>query len=92
MYVTIFGTSNYVEGLKFKKIDGYKLHDETTIIHNKDLHTPGVERGVNPFGGFGQGASCFSIHGKIFSQPTLPQRDIFEQLILPRLKDSDFVL
>jgi lysyl-tRNA synthetase class 1 len=90
MYVTIFGTSKYVDALKSKKIHGYKLHDETTIIKNMDLHAPGVERGVNPFGGFGQGASCFSIHGKIYSQPTLPQREIFEQLILPRLKKEVF--
>jgi lysyl-tRNA synthetase class 1 len=87
MYVSIFGTSAYLDGLLTKKQpDGRPLHDESTIIKNKDLHAPGVERGTQPYGGFGRGASCYSLDGVVTSKPTLPQRDMYEQIVVPRLK------
>lgn len=82
MYVSIFGTSKYVETLVTKVYgDGKILHTKETIIRNTDLHAPGIERGINPYGGYGRGASCVSIYGFVFAKPTLPQRDLFEYLV-----------
>lgn len=83
MYLTLFGRNEYVESLVQNGLNGVKLHDHSTIIRNRDLHSPGVERGTQPYGGYGRGASCFSIHGKVTAAPTLPQRDIYEQLVKP---------
>lgn len=85
MYVTVFGHSDYVDNkLLSLRQSGSPLHDDTTIIRNKDLHAVGVERGTQPYGGFGRGASCISIHGQVISKPTLPQRDIYEHLVAMR--------
>lgn len=87
MYVSVFGTSAYVDALPSQKQhDGRPVHDESTIIRNKDLHAPGVERGTQPYGGFGRGASCYSLNNVVTSLPTLPQRDIYEQIVVPRLR------
>jgi lysyl-tRNA synthetase class 1 len=86
MYVTVFGESSYVNNLVNIQVDGRPLHDETTIIRNRDLHEPGVERGTQPYGGYGRGASCYSINGVVTACPTLPQRDIYEQIVVPKLE------
>lgn len=88
MYITLFGSSKYIQKFINKKENGKILHDETTLLINKHLHMRGVERGVKPYGGYGYGASNFCIHGKVISKPTLPQRDIYEQLVLPILEFS----
>ena len=81
MYVTVFGESSYVNQLtELKTNQNLPLHSEQTIIRNTTLHTPGVERGVCPYGGYGRGASCYSINGKIYPGPTLPQREIYQQV------------
>lgn len=82
MYVTLFGTSAYIERLRHCAPGAKKLHGEDTILRNTDLHAPGVERGVKPYGGYGRGASCFSIDGTVYPCPTLPQREIYERLIV----------
>ena len=89
MYVTLYGTSEYTKSLVGKKINGQLLHDEATFIHNTHLHAPGVERGTKQYGGYGQGASSLAINGKIIAMPTLPQRDIYEQLVKPVLNKVD---
>ncbi len=83
MYISLYGTSKYVESLIGKTIEGKILHDKASILHDKHLHMPGMERGVKPYGGFGYAASSISINGKIIPKPTLPQRDIYEQLVKP---------
>src|SRR5690606_17867512 len=86
MYITLYGQSAYVESLIGRQFASGVLHDEATIIRNTDLHAPGIERGTQPYGGYGRGASCISIYGKVTPKPTLPQRDIFEQLVAPALE------
>ncbi|TSC85925.1 MAG: hypothetical protein G01um10148_833 [Parcubacteria group bacterium Gr01-1014_8] len=86
MYVTVYGTSAYVSGLVGKVISGKKIHDAGTILHNTHLHARGIERGTQPYGGYGSGASSLSIHGKIVCKPTLPQRDIYEHVAKPLLE------
>lgn len=86
MYVTVYGKSDYVEQLIGQPVDGSVLHDETTILRNTHLHAPGVERGTQPYGGYGPGASSLSLHGGLICKPTLPQRDIFEHVVQPLLK------
>ena len=87
MYVTLFGESPYVEGLiEQKSPGGGILHDETTIIRNTDLHAPGIERGTQPYGGYGRWASSVSLNGIVTAKPTCPQRDIFEHLVKPALQ------
>jgi acyl-CoA reductase-like NAD-dependent aldehyde dehydrogenase len=81
MYVTVFGKSDFIEQFVTHDKVGSKLHDSSTVIYNTDLHKPGVERGVFPYGGYGRGASCVSKNGNILSKPTLPQREIFEYLV-----------
>ena len=86
MYVTVFGKSEYIDGLlNQRQTDGTPIHDRNTIIYNNDLHAPGVERGTQPYGGYGRGASCYGINGKIVCGPTLPQRDMYTQLVKPAL-------
>lgn len=82
MYITVFGHSPYIE--KLVGDDNFTYHDESSIIINTDLHAPGIERGTQPYGGYGRGASCLSISGKIIAKPTLPQRDIYEHLVKPQ--------
>lgn len=87
MFITLFGSSRYIDNLIDKKMFRKRvLHDRRTIIKNTDLHAKGVERGVQPYGGYGSGASSISIYGKIIIKPTLPQRDIYEQLVLPAIE------
>lgn len=82
MYITVFGQSDYIDGLIGKNFSsGRILHDSSTIIIDKVLHSPGVERGTQPYGGFGTGASSISINGLTIYKPTLPQRDIFEACV-----------
>lgn len=82
MFVSVFGHSDYVESLVGKRLsDGSILHDESTIIRNTDLHAPGVERGVKPYGGYGRGASCLSLDGITHPCPTLPQRDLYDYIV-----------
>lgn len=52
MYVSVFGSSNITKHLlKMRQSNGNPLHTKETIIENSDLHAPGIERGVNPYGG-----------------------------------------
>ena len=88
MYITVYGDSPYVDSLVGTAGDKRLLHDSSTIIRNSDLHAPGVERGIKPYGGYGKGASNVSIGGELTPKPTLPQRDIYEKLVAPLLKDS----
>lgn len=88
MYVTLFGTSKYVNNLIGKKFEGKILHDRSSIIINTHLHADGIERGVQPYGGYGYGASNLSINGKIICKPTLPQRDIYEWVMKPFLREK----
>lgn len=84
MYITIYGKSNYLsEFLESER--GKKIHSSSTILFDTDLHKPGVERGVNPYGGYGQGASSISMNGIVRSGPTLPQRELFEYLVKQKL-------
>lgn len=82
MYVTLYGSSEYINNLPSKKYDGKVLHPKNSILINKHLHVAGVERGTQPYGGCGIGASSISINGEIICKPTLPQRDIFEQIAM----------
>jgi lysyl-tRNA synthetase class 1 len=87
MYVTLFGQSNFVKSLECKHAStGLPMHDRSTILYNTDLHAPGIERGTQPYGGYGRGASCYSINGVITTCPTLPQRDMYTQLVQPALQ------
>lgn len=86
MYVTLYGTSTYVKNIIGRDIDGRVLHEKTSFLHNTHLHTYGQERGTQPYGGNGYGASSISINGKITPKATLPQRDIFEWVAKPLLK------
>lgn len=79
MYITVYGKSEYVE--RFVAGVGRKLHDTSTILYDIDLHKPGAERGVQPYGGYGRGASCVSKDGVVVSKPTLPQRELYEYLV-----------
>ncbi|QDT91464.1 aldehyde dehydrogenase family protein [Gimesia algae] len=85
MYVTVYGESDYVEQLSGQPVNGVVLYDETTILRNTHLHAPGVERGTQPYGGYGPGASSLSLNGRLICKPTLPQRDIYEHVVQPLL-------
>lgn len=86
MYVTLYGSSSYIRELLGKEINGKVLHRKDTFLHNTHLHAPGIERGSQPYGGYGYGASSISINGTIIPQPTCPQRDIFLHLVKPLMK------
>lgn len=89
MYVSVFGSSRFVEGLLSREqADGRPLHDALTFLRNTDPHAPGVERGTQPYGGYGRGASSVSLNGRIEPKPTLPQRDLFEYLVRPAIDDE----
>jgi hypothetical protein len=81
MYVTVYGSSDYVKSLINKKINGKLLHDSTNVLFNIHLHADGVERGTKPYGGYGYGGSNLWFMGKGISKPTLPQRDIYECVV-----------
>lgn len=89
MYVSLYGHSKYIKDLIGRNIGGKQLHPKDTWIHNTHLHAPGVERGTQPYGGYGYGASSISINGEIIPKPTCPQRDIYEQLVKPLLKPGE---
>ena len=86
MYISLFGESDYVSGLADRLFSGQVLHNTFSILHNTHLHAAGVERGTQPYGGYGYGASSISIHGKIITKPTLPPREIYNYLVKPMLK------
>jgi len=88
MYISLYGHSEYAESLIGKKIEGKILHQKDTILHNTNLHAPGIERGTQPYGGYGPGASSISINGKVVAKPTCPQRDIYEYLVKPIIKSG----
>ncbi|MGL9758447.1 MAG: aldehyde dehydrogenase family protein [Wolbachia sp.] len=79
MYVTLFGTSKYVEILIEKG-----LHTRDNILRDTDLHVE--ERGFKPYGGLGIEASCIQFYNKIIPGATLPQRDIYTYLIGPSIE------
>lgn len=80
MYITVHGVSEYIRS----RIEGgWKEHDASTLLYDTHLHADGVERGVQPYGGYGRGASTLSIHGAVVPLPTLPQRDAYEYLMRP---------
>ena len=87
MYITVYGTSPYIQQLIGREVGGRILLDESTFVHNNHLHAPGVERGTQPYGGYGLGASSISINGRLIAKPTLPQRDIYEWLVKPLLEE-----
>lgn len=91
MYITVYGESAYVRSLIGKSINGKVIHTEETVLCNKHLHEHGVERGTQPYGGYGYGASSVSIHGHITTKPTLPQRDIFELVAKPLLSSTHLI-
>lgn len=84
MYVSLYGTSGYLDRLVGRRIHGNVLHDERSVLRDRCLHDPGVERGTQPYGGFGAGASSVSIGDRFEAKPTLPQRDIWEWLVCRR--------
>jgi lysyl-tRNA synthetase class 1 len=83
MYISVYGTSRYVDQLAGRTFGGQVLHDGASILRNTHLHAPGVELGTRPYGGSGRGASSLSINGKLVCKPTLPQRDIWECVAKP---------
>ncbi|HEY4480461.1 MAG TPA: aldehyde dehydrogenase family protein [Candidatus Paceibacterota bacterium] len=85
MYITLYGTSRYIINLIDRPIKGKVLHNKSSLIHNTHLHAPGIERGTQPYGGNGHGASSISINKKITPMATLPQRDIYERIAKPIL-------
>jgi hypothetical protein len=86
MYISLYGTSPYVRSLINRPMEGRILHDITTVLFDTHLHAPGIERGTQPYGGFGYNGSSYSIHGKVTCIPTLPQRDIFVNVVKPLLQ------
>lgn len=86
MYVTLYGTSAYVQKLIGRSINGKILHDKASFLHNTHLHAHGIERGTQPYGGYGYAASSLSINGKVICKSTLPQRDIYEWVARPLLR------
>jgi|GEM_PF-1727438 len=89
MYVTLYGDNKYILDLKDMIFDGRKIHDKYSVLQNIHLHEPGIERGTQPYGGRGIGASSIGINGKLIGKATLPQRDIFEWLVLPLIKNQE---
>ncbi|TSC78801.1 MAG: hypothetical protein G01um101425_960 [Candidatus Peregrinibacteria bacterium Gr01-1014_25] len=85
MYISLYGSSDYVHALIGRKIGNKILHDSKSVLRNTHLHALGVERGTQPYGGYGFAASSISFNGKIVCKPTLPQRDIFDYLVKPAL-------
>ena len=79
MYVTVFGESSYIKSLIDKG-----LHTKENILYNTDLHK--YERGFNPYGGLGPNASCVFIGGRRIAGATLPQKDIYQYLVVPALR------
>ncbi len=89
MYITVYGTSTYIKKFINRKIAGRVLHEKSSFLHNAHLHMYGYERGTQPYGGNGYGASSISVNGVITPKATLPQRDIFEWVAKPLLKKNE---
>ncbi|MFN3692744.1 MAG: aldehyde dehydrogenase family protein [Candidatus Paceibacteria bacterium] len=89
MYITVYGTSKYVKKFMNTKVAGRVLHEKSSFLHNAHLHMYGYERGTQPYGGNGYGASSISINGVVTPKATLPQRDIFEWVAKPLLTKSE---
>lgn len=83
MYITVYGESSYIQTFVVKQVNGKKIHTPETVLINKHLHEFGAERGTQPYGGYGYGASSVSINGYMTPKPTLPQRDIYELVGAP---------
>ncbi|MCL2891365.1 aldehyde dehydrogenase family protein [Brenneria tiliae] len=81
MYISLFGSSRYIE-----KNISKKLHMPESILHNTDLHLE--EKGYLPYGGKGPAASCLWINGERINGSTLPQRDIFNHLVRPAMESE----
>jgi hypothetical protein len=88
MYISLFGKSKYVDSLIDRPIEGKILHDAASVLRNTHPHEPGIERGTQPYGGYGSAASNLCINRQIICKPTLPQRDIYEQVVKPLLKSK----
>ena len=88
MYVMLYGNSTYLKSLINKPVGKKVLLKDDTLLRDKHLHERGVERGTQPYGGYGKGASSFSMNGEVYSKPTLPQREIYEQLIAPLVESK----
>lgn len=80
MYITLYGSSEYVRSLIGREVNGHILHDASSFLHDTHLHAPGIERGTKPYGGNGRGASSISYQNMLVSKATLPQRDIHEYI------------
>ncbi|PHM36954.1 aldehyde dehydrogenase family protein [Xenorhabdus innexi] len=76
MYISLFGTSDYISYQLNKK-----LHLPDSILHDTDLHLE--EHGYLPYGGQGPAASCLWYDGVRINGSTLPQRDIYQYLVEP---------
>ncbi len=83
MYISLYGASAYIESLVDRLFNGKVLHDKASVLHNANPHDVGIERGTQPYGGCGRNSSSVSINGKLICKPTLPQRDIFEEIVEP---------
>ncbi|MBV7261696.1 aldehyde dehydrogenase family protein [Photobacterium sp. WH24] len=75
MYISLFGSSDYINNEINENI-----HLKDSILINTDLHL--VERGTTPYGGQGIAASCIYFNGEVIKGNTLPQRDIYNHLVL----------
>ncbi|MBI4093861.1 aldehyde dehydrogenase family protein [Candidatus Kaiserbacteria bacterium] len=89
MFVTVYGSSRYIESMIDRSFGGKILQDRASILYDTHPHARGIERGTEPYGGYGPAASSISIHGKVMSKPTLPQRDIWEWIARPLLARKD---
>jgi lysyl-tRNA synthetase class 1 len=76
MYISLFGSSHYIEGLIASG-----LHPQETVLRETDLHH--TEKGYLPYGGLGPAASCLYVNGERRTGATLPQRDIYFHLVKP---------
>lgn len=76
MYISLFGTSAYVEEMVAQGV-----HPQETILRETDLHH--TEKGYFPYGGLGPAASCLYVNGERRDGATLPQRDMYLHLVKP---------
>ena len=86
MYISLYGTSEYIKDLIGRPIGGKVLHESGSVLQNTHLHEKGVERGTQPYGGCGHNASSLSINDNIICKATLPQRDIYDWIAKPLLR------
>ncbi|WP_245419986.1 hypothetical protein [Phyllobacterium salinisoli] len=78
MYVTLLGQK--LEG----DFDLSQYHPPDTVLWNTDLHEH--ERGYLPYGGYGPEASYVALDRVHLTGPILPQRDLEQYLLEPRLR------